>query len=252
MKALINLYNRIIRGIALYPRAILPRKNFIPQINFVEYLSNYKFLTVRRTSKKPTDAFDEHGVLRVDALISDLKDVPEMSLSLLGGLFQLKHLKYVPKGEASKKWTSGNNIKLSYLKKTFEIENEIYPIFFILNEICNQEIPVKRRTDDIEIKKLYKCLNKTLPHKEFVDLTGVSLVSHEPVNFNYWHIEFLLKDLGTNQPVKRKSIRSSDDNYWQNNLALNAVNDLLIVKAKRDIADIDYYEIPKKLYTIKS
>ncbi len=248
LKVLINLYNKIIRGIIIYPRAILPRKNFVQKINFDNHLSNFKFWVVRRTEKKPSEAFD--GItLRVDALISELKDVPEMSMNLLGGLFKIKHLKYITKGQANDKWINSEVVRLKDYRESFEIKNEVYPIYFILNDIHNQEVPYNRRPDQ-QIKKLYKNLNIPLPIADFVISTGISIVSHKPINLNYWHVEFLLSDIKTEQDVKRKNIKTQDNEFWQNNLARNALNDILSVNAKKEIAKTNYNKMPNSFYSV--
>jgi hypothetical protein len=217
-------------------------------MNFNQHLANYEFLLVRRTDKNPVDAFDENGFLRSDALIDELRDVPEMSMNLLGGLFELQHIKFIPKQEASKKWTTPHKIKFRDYKNSFRVLNESYPIYFLFNDIHNQVIPYQRNSNDPKVQKLYKKLKIPLTSNSLVDFEGKTVVSHEPINLNYWHIEFLLSDPKEEQEVKRKNIKSDDDGYWQNNLARTALNNILLVNARRDVTTIKYNKVPINMY----
>lgn len=248
LKVLTSLFSKVFRGILFYPRAILPSKNFLPRINFDDYFVNQKFLIVRRTEKKSSEAFDELGFLRLEALISGIKDVPEMSMNLLGGFFKLKHLKYIPKGKGNGSWES-SKIRLWDYKASFEIKTNVYPIYFILNDIYGVEIPYVRRSNDPAIKKLYKTLSIDLNEPK-INSQGLSTIEHKPINLNYWHVEFHLSDKATKQIVRRGNIKSNDDEYWQNKLTETALNDILITNAKKSIDDFRLYEIPKSIYNL--
>ena len=248
MKVLINFYNRFIRGIFLYPHSILPRKNYKSKINFDEHLLENEFILVRRTTKNPNEAFDELGYVRVDALIENLRDVPGMSMNLFGGMFDETHLKYIPKGIGANIWDNNKSVKLWGNGNSFEIINVAYPIYFFLSKIHKQQIPFLRRKDDPNVKKLYQALKKKLPEQENIDSEGYSSVSHEPVQLNYWHVEFNLLDNRTNQHVKRDKIRREGSNYWQNNLAKTALTDILIANAKGELDNIEDFTINENIY----
>ncbi|NLT52257.1 MAG: hypothetical protein GXX85_15240 [Ignavibacteria bacterium] len=247
LRVLTNIFNKNFNKISSYPRVILPHKNYILNIDFDKHILNYSFLLVRRTNKKPTEAFDEIGFLKTEALISELKDVPDMSLNLLGGLFKENHLKYVPKGNANKQWTDGKNIRISDFIGQYKIEKEVYPIYFILKNIHNCEFPFSRK-NDVNLKNLLDKLKIEIDKKPEFESEGKTSISHVPINLNYWHIEFHIKDKKVNQDVKRSGIKTNKDDYWQNRLAANALNDILIVNAKKEICNNEYDHIPKRLY----
>ena len=250
LKALVNFWNKGPWGSTSYPKIILPRKSYVSQINFDSFTTNYDLIVIRRTDKDTKIAFDELGKLRVDALIPSLKEAPELSMNLFGGLFEIKHLKYIPKKDGLLEWKNQLNINLKDYLDSFEIEEKVFPIFFLLNEIHNQHFPYDRSSQDPQIVKLKKTMKKSR-NANFIISKGQTIVVHKPINLNYWHVEFHLKDMETNQIAKRKNIKSGNSDYWQNKLCNSALENILTEFAKPDFDMQNINKVDKSIYLMQ-
>jgi len=62
----------------------------------IDYLIDKQDLFIlRRSSKTTEDTFNDLGILRDD--IINTKEIPGLSMNLLGAYFKIEHIKYVPK-----------------------------------------------------------------------------------------------------------------------------------------------------------
>lgn len=244
---LLNLYKKI-RNAICYPYCILPRHEYKNQFSIQQVINHNEYYLVRRSEKNFQDTFDDFGQVKISALIENYRDVPGLSMNILGGLFRPKHISFVLKGPATNPWIKNMDkhiwIKhiwyITYLKKTT-------PIFFKLNDIHGCDFPYHR-----EENKDYKKLVQGMTIKPNIidgvaECSGTSIVEHSPNKLNYWHIEFHIKSgLGNleNEPrvktVKNKSFTEAQlENFrtlpWQDQLAFSAVNDCIIINSLHDV-----------------
>lgn len=235
-----------------YPKRILPRKKYKLKIDFDKYLHTKKFILIRRTDKPQSYAFDELGTLRIDALINNLQDVQNMSVNLLGAKYRLQYLGYIPKGDATNTWVKKKCISIKSYKNSVEYNSNVYPIYFILNDIVNHQFQYKRKKDK-EYLKIYKEKNSTVPEGDYIFSTGIIEVIHIPIVLNYWHAEFRLKDIIDNKIVKKVKSHNGGFNseYWQNQLVKSALENVLSVKAKPEFPEHIFTKIKRKIYCDK-
>lgn len=251
LKRLINFHLFDKLGEIKYPKRILPRKKYKLRIDFDKYIHTKKFVLIRRSNRSPSDAFDEGGMLRFDALINDLKDVPNLSMNLYGAKYRLQYLGYVPKGKATKPWEKKSSIKKKDFKDSFEYNCDVYPIYFVLNDITNNKFPYQRIKDKF-VSDVYKLLYPTVQIGDYIEAIGITKVAHVPIMLNYWHVEFIIKDFKDDKGVKRSKIRGDNggfnSEYWQNKLAQNALENILIMNAKKEFPESVYTKIRRKIY----
>lgn len=222
-----------------YPPEILPQIGFKFPIDTNKLNSIGSFAVIRRSNKSKDNSFDSLGFVREDAIISKYSELPNLSMNILGGNFKLKHLKYRPKGLSTKSWRENEEVLLvDYVDQWECLENSV-PIFFPLKDIHTIEFPYERESNDKETKKLMSAFS-FLQKENKARFQGKTIVEHEPIKLNYWHVELKLKD------VEEKSIKKADST-WKKSAAESALNDILLVKALPDMQNFD--TIPKEFYS---
>jgi len=208
-----------------YPLEILPKWYYTHNINIDSILKkNQNVYLLRHSSKTKNELFknldSEYVQIREDAI--DYKDVPNLSVNLLGGLFDLKHLKYkiILGTKSSKKWNGKSVIFCNEHKENFSINDNINAsIYLNANGIHNTKMPYNHfdsKEVTKELNKLSKSFNTS--YQPIIEngskkykLDGQLQVKHDPLNLNYWHIEikiidFLLKEVDKASNATKKSI----------------------------------------------
>lgn len=181
----------------VYPQEIIPQNGFRHSLDVGSLLAIYSNLAVsRRVKGDKEEAFCEFNGKK------QLKDelmgqVANMSVNLLGGLFENdKHLQFSPNKDSIDEW-NGQEVDYEDLKEKFSMETACFPIYFFVKDIFNypftapyyfqkeqdalvfiSSIPL----DDIERKYVEK-FNKQEP----VEVKTHAILKHAPTNFNYWH-----------------------------------------------------------------
>src|SRR5579863_3421633 len=92
---LCNLYR--LKGKLTYPDSILPKRTYIHIMDIASLCAIGDIYALRRSEKPVGDNFHVIGEFRIlrEAAIEPL-EVPNMSVNLMGGLFQEEHIKFVP------------------------------------------------------------------------------------------------------------------------------------------------------------
>lgn len=252
--------NKAIKLFAIisYPRNLVPKGGFRKEIQIADLVTEGPIGIVRRSLKSSkAETFDKFGTVREDALIGHRREIPELSLNLLGGRFILSHICYSCVKDAAKYWDGiETHLWIRYFKWVTYKKPSI-PIFFFLDDLHNKTFPYYR-TDDKEVRKLLKSLQIdpeiTGSQAKFY---GASIIKHAPSRLNYWHIEFRLLDIearikGTPSVIVRDKIRSYKDlsiamdltkQHWINQAANHALNDILLTSAYDFIKEEDYKKI---------
>lgn len=248
-------------GIIAYPICIIPKKRFEQYINIDELLSDNEYIIVRRSEKPQNEIFDEFGWLREDALVNTYREVPGLSMNILGGNFRPRHIQFNPKGDAAKEWAKDIDSSLWY-KYIWNVKYlwNTTPIFFKLSEIHRNEFPYQRNADT-NLNKILNSLNltpKVIDGKALIK--GVSVLKHSPNKLNYWHIEFHLNDgiKEINQTIKGSQVKNKffdkeqesniGNTPWADQLVHLALNDCLIAMAKSSYNINDMNRISKSRY----
>jgi len=219
-----------------YPERILPKGDYISEIDLVKLLSEYEFAAiVRRSSyKKHDDTFDELGFLKEGAFVESLKELPGVSCNLLCGEFQHPDIKWKQDGLAKKNWDGAHRTVKDFGLEDFSDLGEenvaiIIPLENLLNAIFQYEKVVKNNSDLKKAIEKEQSYVERVSKKETIEIPknkktetgemiatkiikeidvdtytfdGGVLVKHVPTNGNYWHVELHL----TNDKEKQNII----------------------------------------------
>jgi len=196
LKALRNIllckYYRLTRKLD-YPNSILPKTSYKPIINIDALIKNQSVCLIRRSDKIFEDTFNQLGgeyTLKEDVI--SYSDVPNLSINLLGGLFEDKHIKYKAslKEPAGKKWDGMTEINLAEHVNGYVVVENFCAIYIHANNIHDITVPYKRPIDK-ELDKFFKAFEiEPIKEENNYILDGKTKVIHDPINLNYWHVEF--------------------------------------------------------------
>jgi hypothetical protein len=219
-----------------YPIRIIPKQSYKTEITIQDILDINDTAIVRRSLRNHKDIFDRFGSLRQDALIEDLKDVPGLSMNLLGASFKTNDIRYIAKGVASKKWDGfENKLWLNYIKYA-SFSCDATPIFFYLKDIHNKTVPYvvpQKTTNEEKFKKLKKAFSFEIKEDgEEATIFGASVIKHTPNKLNYWHVEFVILDIEARYtPTETKITRKRSSSNYVKTAAEHALNDILLQSA---------------------
>jgi len=135
---------------------------------------------------------------------------------------------------------------IRYIKLVRYLANST-PIYFYINDIHNIEFPYIAPIEDKNFRKLLKSLNKD----GVSDFKARSVITHKPVNLNYWHVEYTLFDGLRDDGIKNSRIEIKqyfekvDTLKYSDQIVCHALNSLSIA-AQPQVNDI--IKIPSKLY----
>jgi hypothetical protein len=188
-----------------FPKEIIPKVGFLSKIPIDELIERQNLIVIRRVDKSSDETFNTIGTLREDALIP--KEIPFLSLNILGGAFKIHHSKYKINKDGMERWDGNRKIKLFQFRDSFtEIDN--YTIIFMdTSKINNQNFPYNQpKSTEInkEIANFFKHVGlPSLSGGEF-NLEGKIKLLHDPLNLNYWHAELNIIDFkGDSMKFKR-------------------------------------------------
>ncbi len=236
---LYNFYKRFRN--CYYPASILPKLNYVPLINIQSLLDKQTVYIIRRSDKSEEDTFNELGLLRNDALTP--KDIPFLSLNILGGRFMPEHSKFRILNEGIKKWNNRKYISLLDHLKDFEILKNYCLVYINANGVDGQEIPyfLQQSNKDIrrEVDKFFQHVEKPNLSDGKYELKALSRLIHDPVKLNYWHMELNIFDYqGSSMKYKGSS--------YQKVLFQQVISDIISVNSNKEVPD--YIKIPTKYY----
>lgn len=227
-------------GRLTFPSKILPRTSYKSQIDIDNLLENLQVYVLRRSDYSLEDTFNELGNLRSDAVIP--KQIPFLSLNMLGGHFKTKHAFIRIGKEGSRKWIKNEKVYLSEFVNGYEILNKGCSIYIDANSIHNQSFPYSQpSTSELreEVDKFFKFIPKPTAEKDGFHFQGNVKIVHDPTILNYWHVEYNIFDF------KGETIKHKKSKYIEQ-LCLDILTDIVSVNAYPDVKEITM--IPENFY----
>ncbi|MEM9919350.1 MAG: hypothetical protein AAF990_14705 [Bacteroidota bacterium] len=207
----------------------------------------------RSTFNDVSKTFDGFGGVREDALIRDgkLRNIPGLSMNLLGGKFEVSHIDFIQKAPASAYWEEGEEISFRQYIECIQYKGGSIPIYFFLSDIHKIHLPYTRKADKVTNKYLAQ-FEATPPvsNNERYELEGFTIVSHKPNKLNYWHVELDAFD-GINPAapvVKPKSPKKGVDKKSTSHKTqiMLELKELLTTKAMKTLSDCA--SVPENTY----
>lgn len=188
------------QGTLSYPHSIIPKPLFRERINFGELLSRQIVYILRRSDKLKGETFNELGYLREDIIFR--KDVPNMSMNLMGTFFKEQYLRFVPEmgTKATENWDGKSKVYLSEFINKYKTITNCSAIYFEAADLHNIDIPYSKPHDK-EAEKLFKTLKHQIVDNIII-ANSKTVLEHSPTYLNYWHIELSLLDFNSD-PVKK-------------------------------------------------
>jgi hypothetical protein len=225
-----------ISGKLSYPYQILPKRKYKAKIEIDSLLQDNSVFIVRRFDQDVSELFVSVGgeLYLKETAISPKEIGKGLSLNLFGGEFKEEHLRFRVKlkSPGSNEWLGRNPVFLSDHINDYEVFDEtLEGIYFNANNLHNQELPYNRNFDkklDKELDDFFINIPSGKPEvNEFgqFQLIGRTLVTHEPILLNYWHVQFNVCDFQDNQLTSKKS------GAWVNSLCESALKNLICVNA---------------------
>ena len=134
---LYNCYRWI--GKSDFPISILPKFHYVSLINIQSLLSGQTVYILRRSDKSFNDTFNDLGKLREDALTP--KEVPFLSLNMLGGLFKPEHTRFKVLNNGMDRWKNNDYISIIDFLSDFTVIDNYCIVYIEANGIDSQSIP---------------------------------------------------------------------------------------------------------------
>lgn len=186
-----------------YPAIILPKSSFYNPIDFEKLLSEVNVVFTRRIDVGINDIHNEVGVIKTS--LFKRKDVPGMSLNILGKHFKSKFNKFKTQKEGSEYW-EGQPIYLSnHINHFTEVDINFSNLYLSSSDLHHVPVPFYRPNDRESIK-LYESLGiQPVIDGSRLMAEGEIFLEHKPTNLNYWHAELSFNSIdGT--PINRNKL----------------------------------------------
>lgn len=227
-------------GKLIFPLQILPKRNYKSVMNISALIENQSVFILRRSDNSFSDTFNELGLLREKALIP--KEIPFLSLNLLGGKFKPAYACFRIINDGQKKWINNEPIFICEYLKDFKKLNTTCNIYLNANGIDNQSIPyemTKNKPLEKEINKFFNYIPKPHIKDGKFELMGKTEIHHDPTKLNYWHVEYNLID------YKGETLKYNGSEYIKG-FCKKVITDILCANSYNYYPDVK--PIPKKFY----
>jgi|GEM_PF-3823523 len=235
---LYNYYRWI--GKCDFPVSILPKFHYVSLIDIQLLLNGQTVYIIRRSDKSFNDTFNDLGKLREDALTP--KEIPFLSLNMLGGLFKPEHTKLKVLNSGMNRWKNNDFISIIDFLNDFTKVNNYCIVYIEANGIDGQGVPYSQTsTKDLkrEIDLFFKHLDKPVILENKYKLEGETKLIHDPINLNYWHLELNLLD------YKKEPIRYKSSKYIEE-FCKKVISDIVCANSHSSLTEIP--QIPKNVY----
>lgn len=223
-----------------FPKSIIPKENFVLLMDMDNLLEHESIFVLRRSDRNYEDTFNDLGILRDEALSP--REVPNLSINLLGGFFKPEHTKYRIINRGMQKWGNYKSINISEYLEDFEIIENYTPIFIEANNINEVEVPYTQHVNkDItkEVEKFFSIMPKPSISGGKYHLQGKTKLVHDPTNLNYWHAELRLENFKGDEIKYKKSAYISE-------FCEKVISDIICANAYPSIDNIP--SIPEEYY----
>jgi hypothetical protein len=214
----------------MYPFKISPK----PYYKYFQITSLPKEGTfyICRRSNSTEEPFDKFGLLKADSFIASKKDLPGLSMNILG-YFKEKYVKYRSIKYASDEWRENKWVNYYKIYKYVEVIKGANPISLKLNSLHNQIFPYSRDDKNYKRKIPENLKNTHTPQIKLV-------VEHKPNNSNFWHVQLGIKDT-LQEDIKVNIAAKYGDNVYNNFI-------LHILSTARKHSNINPAQVPCRLY----
>jgi hypothetical protein len=212
-----------------YPVSILPSLKHIQEISIDSICKSHNLIISRRIkSIDSKNLFNEVGHLRDN--IIEPKEVPMLSLNLMGGKFEPFHLKFRTIKKGNDKWDGIKKILLSEFLSCYEIlsEEEFTFVYFDGKKIHATEFPYYQPSSPelkTQVDHFFSYFPKPKISTDGFEFKGKVIIKHDPTNLNYWHLELNTIDYSDN------TIKNYNKSAWQKRLFSHVINNILIINA---------------------
>lgn len=184
-----------------YPEKILPKSNYILEMDIPQLLKVYPNLYVARR----IDGDKHQLVLQVDGdnILSDAAlratNVANFSVNLIGGLFDAgNHIQYRPlQDDITKPW-KGECVTSNDMDSKYEIKEPCFAVYYKIADFINfpliQEMNFQSENDFMGFKAIAAANRKediylnAFSKGKIVELPVKKKVNHAPTICNYWHL----------------------------------------------------------------
>ncbi len=196
-------------GRRLYPREIIPRKNYVLRMDIEHlHLLINGLLFARRIEGDINlfiTPFDNHYRFRLAAL-EPSRLLPGFSMNLLGGKYVPdRHQAYNPRGKGAKEW-QGERIKMwrFRLSQDYSYSEECTSVFVQAASLCSIPVPYKKTLTKEEHESYVKrgIDVDSYTSKTKYSLCGEMCAIHHPTQLNYWHVQADVIPAGEEMPMK--------------------------------------------------
>lgn len=199
-----------------YPDCLIPKTCWHAHIETSDLLGlDMDVYVARRIEGKQENCIDDefgadNAFLKADALKNS--DIPNMSLSLLGALFETNALRFRQTRQAMDNW-NGQNVDTNALIENcvVECDNPWFAVAWNVTDLHNKVVPYKIEfTKEKDYNKLLSNINKVAEviSLEFADykqaiypLQATTKLNHSPALLNYWHFTFDIYPMGSETPI---------------------------------------------------
>lgn len=223
-----------------FPISILPKFNYVSLIDVQTLLKNQTVFIIRRSDKSSEDTFNELGKLRDDALLP--KEIPFLSLNILGGLFKPEHSKFRIIKEGGVRWRNKEFISIVNFLNDYQILENYCLVYIEANGVDSQDFPYSQPSHkdlDREVEKFFQHVDKPKVINGSYSFKGLSKLLHDPVNLNYWHMELNIFNY-QGAPIQYKS------NPYIKVLCQQVISNIISANSFQEMPD--FQEIPKTFY----
>ncbi len=163
---------------------------------------------LRRSDNTIENTFcDTTGFLRSEILKP--KEIPFLSLNILGGKFKPEHACFRILNKGIQKWVNDENIFFYEYEGDYEKLEKYCLIYINANVIHRKSFPYNPTVNTelkLEVEKFFNKFQTPIPSiiNKSYNLEGQTKIVHDPTKLNYWHIEYNLCDF-KDDPLKNKS-----------------------------------------------
>ena len=222
-----------------YPSDIIPQSGFKLSIDIDGLLNAQSdILFSRRIDKDVLDCEYFGGKIMVESEdITD--DYKNLSLNLLGGLFENeKHLHFRQMKPGTDAW-DGKDVDMEKYSTCFEIKRPCFPIYLKAIDLHNQKFPYRRHIgklkdyNDIQNNIIDRTLDVFHGEDDYT-FEGTVKIVHSPTMLNYWHFEVK----GVPEDSKGQSLEKTKSK-WQKNFFRAIGEDLILAKYTTECKGID-------------
>ena len=172
-----------------YPECILPRAAYKLDMNMPVVLDAEPEVIIQRRCDKSFEECCKDGNpedVRLEAFGEYLYC---MSVNLLGGLFELGHVRWKTTGAGAKYWKTREDIKLDDYKESCVPHPYGHALYFNASQLEGINFDVPYVVKDKGLRKKFGKAIKAAFEGKGERFEATIRIKHAPTKLNYWHVE---------------------------------------------------------------